>query len=98
VLSNIFIYSYYLQAVSCFKAAILKKIFIIAQIFQYFLIIVHSAQLIFIECDYPKGVLGFICAQSFIFIVLMINFYKKSFPKKDGGYYDYEIQMYRKRI
>lgn len=98
VLGNILKYSYYLLTASCFKATFLKKTATIAQILKRILIIGHSAQLIFIECDYPRAVLGCICGQSIIFIVLLSIFFKKSFPKKDGGYYDYEIQMYRKRI
>ncbi|GLV46212.1 ELOVL fatty acid elongase 7 [Carabus blaptoides fortunei] len=49
---------------------------------QFVLVALHSGQLLFIECDYPKSFMYFIGAHAILFYLLFSNFYKQTYTKK----------------
>jgi elongation of very long chain fatty acids protein 7 len=68
-----------------------KKYMTKMQMIQFVLVMIHSAQLFFIECSYPKIFSIWICSYAIIFMVFFTNFYiqeyiyrhKKALNKKD---------------
>lgn len=79
-------YSYYLLATYKSLQPYLwwKKYLTLAQIVQFFIMIVHSAQPLFIStCQFPKVFLLTNIVFSFIFIFLFTNFYLHSYCSKE---------------
>jgi elongation of very long chain fatty acids protein 7 len=58
-----------------------KKYMTSMQITQFLLVCVHSAQLFFVECNYPILFTYWIGSYAVIFLVLFVNFYVKSYRK-----------------
>ena len=52
-----------------------KKYMTKMQMIQFILVMIHSAQLFFIECDYPKFFSIWICSYAIIFMIFFTNFY-----------------------
>lgn len=89
---HIFMYSYYLLTSfgPKFKRFFwLKKYLTILQIAQFFVIILHSSLLLFVECDYPKILLVYSSAHTSVFLVLFLNFYRNAYRKQElyDGFY-----------
>ncbi|CAC5408130.1 ELOVL7 [Mytilus coruscus] len=65
-----------------------KKYMTSMQITQFILVTIHSVQLLFIDCDYPKFFVYLIGLYAVVFMVMFANFYvqtyKKSKPKSNG--------------
>ncbi|VDI24187.1 elongation of very long chain fatty acids protein 7 [Mytilus galloprovincialis] len=65
-----------------------KKYMTSMQIIQFILVTIHSVQLLFIDCNYPKFFVYLIGLYAVVFMVMFANFYvqtyKKSKPKSNG--------------
>ncbi|XP_076347005.1 very long chain fatty acid elongase AAEL008004-like isoform X2 [Tachypleus tridentatus] len=64
-----------------------KKYMTAIQMVQFIMIFVHSFQLLFRECDYPKGFMWWIGFHAVLFWFLFWDFYKNAYgksKKKDG--------------
>lgn len=59
-----------------------KKYITKMQLTQFFLIIVHTTQFVFIECDFPRLFTVMIIIYALIFTALFSNFYIQSYRKK----------------
>lgn len=83
---HIFVYSYYLlSALGPRIAPFLwwKKYLTQLQMTQFVVIFLHSFQLVFRpNCDYPHWILVPYCAAAVYFLVMFINFYRRSYVKR----------------
>ncbi|XP_063431011.1 very long chain fatty acid elongase 7-like isoform X2 [Mytilus trossulus] len=65
-----------------------KKYMTSMQIIQFILVTIHSVQLLFIDCNYPKFFVYLIGLYAVMFMIMFANFYvntyKKSKPKSNG--------------
>jgi elongation of very long chain fatty acids protein 7 len=52
---------------------------------QFVLVIIHSLQLLFIDCNYPKAFVWLIVLQAVIFFSLFADFYKQAYKKKQAS-------------
>lgn len=52
-----------------------KKYMTKMQMIQFIMVMIHSCQLFFIECDYPKFFAYWICSYAIIFMAFFTNFY-----------------------
>lgn len=83
---HIIMYTYYLFAAmgpKVQKYLWWKKYLTVLQMIQFVLVAIHSGQLFFIECDYPKSFMYFIGAHAVLFYFLFSNFYKQTYTKKE---------------
>lgn len=48
------------------------------------LVMIHSFQLLFIECDYPKAFCGWIGMHAVMFYFLFSDYYKQEYAKKEA--------------
>ncbi|CAH0562041.1 unnamed protein product [Brassicogethes aeneus] len=60
-----------------------KKYITTLQMVQFVALGIHTAQLAFIECDYPRSSLIFVGLQAVMFYFLFGNYYKNAYKKKD---------------
>ncbi|XP_072019478.1 very long chain fatty acid elongase 7-like [Amphiura filiformis] len=58
-----------------------KKYMTTMQLTQFFLVMVHCGQLLFIECSYPKVFVWIIGSYGFIFFWMFLHFYIQSYSK-----------------
>ncbi|XP_013780268.2 elongation of very long chain fatty acids protein AAEL008004-like [Limulus polyphemus] len=58
-----------------------KKYMTTIQMIQFIAIFLHAFQLLFRECDYPKGFMWFIGFHAVLFWFLFWDFYKKAYKK-----------------
>lgn len=82
---HILMYTYYgIAAIGpqMYKYLWWKKYMTAAQMIQFILIFVHSFQLIFRSCDYPKGFMWFIGFHAILFWFLFWDFYKEEYHRK----------------
>ncbi|XP_064606884.1 very long chain fatty acid elongase 7-like [Liolophura sinensis] len=56
-----------------------KRYMTTMQITQFILVVIHSSQLLFIDCNYPMTFVYWIGAYAVIFLVMFINFYRKAY-------------------
>jgi elongation of very long chain fatty acids protein 7 len=83
---HVVMYSYYgLSAIGPHMSKYLfwKRYITTLQLTQFVVIMVHSVQLFFRECDYPKFFIGYILFLSFIFLFMFSDFYVKAYVKKN---------------
>lgn len=84
---HVVMYSYYaLSAIGPHMHKYLwwKKYITTAQMVQFVAIFVHSFQLLFRQCDYPRGFMWWIGFHSVLFWVLFSNFYKTEYRARPG--------------
>ncbi|XP_074597726.1 very long chain fatty acid elongase AAEL008004-like [Brevipalpus obovatus] len=61
-----------------------KKYLTLLQIIQFIAIGIHSFQLLFRECDFPKVFCYWIGFHGFLFLALFMDFYKKAYSVKEA--------------
>jgi integral membrane sensor domain MASE1 len=49
---------------------------------QFALIFIHSLQLFFIACEYPKAAACIICSYALVFFILFSDYYKRAYKKE----------------
>ncbi|XP_041358337.1 elongation of very long chain fatty acids protein 7-like [Gigantopelta aegis] len=59
-----------------------KKYMTKMQIIQFICVVIHTAQLLFIECNYPKTFVYIIGSYAFVFLVMFADFYFKTYKAK----------------
>lgn len=54
---------------------------------QFIIVTLHSVQLLFIECSYPKLFVYWIGLYAVVFMAMFANFYRQAYkkPKSDSG-------------
>ncbi|XP_070563176.1 very long chain fatty acid elongase 7-like [Ptychodera flava] len=62
-----------------------KKYMTSMQITQFALVMIHTSQLLFTDCPYPKGFAFLIFLYAFMFIIMFLNFYRKTYAKKPAS-------------
>lgn len=64
-----------------------KKYMTTMQITQFIIVTLHSVQLLFIECSYPKLFVYWIGLYAVVFMAMFANFYRQAYkkPKSDSG-------------
>ncbi|XP_065158757.1 very long chain fatty acid elongase AAEL008004-like [Atheta coriaria] len=83
---HIIMYSYYLVAAlgpQYKKYLWWKKYLTLLQMVQFTLVGIHAAQLLFIECDYPKVFVYLIFSHALMFLYLFSKFYDRSYKRDD---------------
>ncbi|XP_045475588.1 elongation of very long chain fatty acids protein AAEL008004-like [Harmonia axyridis] len=60
-----------------------KKYITTIQLSQFFLVFIHSAQLLWSDCGYPRLIGPLLCLHSTIFFVLFSNFYRQTYKKAE---------------
>ncbi|XP_044754913.1 elongation of very long chain fatty acids protein-like [Coccinella septempunctata] len=60
-----------------------KKYITTIQLSQFFLVFIHSAQLLWSDCGYPRFIGPLLLIHSTIFFVLFSNFYRQAYKKKE---------------
>ncbi|XP_033211342.1 elongation of very long chain fatty acids protein AAEL008004-like [Belonocnema kinseyi] len=81
---HIIMYSYYLLSAlePKFQPYLWwKKYLTVLQMVQFFLVIVHAFQLLFIDCNYPKAFVWWIGMHALMFYLLFRKFYQISYKK-----------------
>ncbi|XP_034242770.1 elongation of very long chain fatty acids protein AAEL008004-like [Thrips palmi] len=84
---HIVMYSYYLLAAlgpQVQKYLWWKRYITVLQMVQFVLVMIHSFQLLFIECDYPKAFCGWIGMHAVMFYFLFSDYYKQEYLKKEA--------------
>ncbi|XP_033335311.1 very long chain fatty acid elongase AAEL008004 [Megalopta genalis] len=82
---HIVMYTYYLLAALGPKMQPYlwwKRYLTVLQMGQFVLVMVHAAQLLFIECDYPKAFVWWIGMHAVMFYFLFRKFYESSYKGK----------------
>ncbi|XP_031826836.1 very long chain fatty acid elongase AAEL008004 [Nomia melanderi] len=82
---HIVMYTYYLLAALGPKVQPYlwwKRYLTLLQIVQFVLMLIHTFQLLFIECDYPRSFVWFIGMHAAMFLFLFSQFYKQTYTKK----------------
>lgn len=80
VFVHVFMYGYYLIAALGLKDAIRwKKYITTLQLTQFVVIAVHSFQIFFTECDYPKVFSAFIGVHAILFFIAFKHFYNNAY-------------------
>lgn len=82
---HIVMYTYYLLAAlgpQYQKYLWWKKHLTTLQMVQFIAVMVHSFQLLFIDCNYPRAFMWFIGMHSVLFFFLFREFYKQTYQKK----------------
>lgn len=59
-----------------------KKYLTSLQMLQFIIIIIHSSQLLFIECDFPIGWAYWGCSYLVVFLIFFGNFYVQEYIKR----------------
>lgn len=59
-----------------------KKHLTLIQMIQFITVFIHTAQLFFIECDYPRVNVYIMCFNSIMFFSLFSNFYVQAYIKR----------------
>ena len=75
---HVIMYTYYLLAAmgpKYQKYIWWKKHLTLIQMIQFGIVFIHSAQVLFNGCDYPKILIYVMCAHAFMFFCLFSNFY-----------------------
>ncbi|KAF4516756.1 hypothetical protein B566_EDAN004595 [Ephemera danica] len=81
---HIVMYGYYLLAAlgpQVQKYLWWKKYITTLQLAQFCLVFAHSAQLLVVECNYPKSIVVLLGANATFFFYLFSNFYRKTYLK-----------------
>lgn len=60
----------------------MKKSLTMVQIIQFVIVVTHSLQLLFTECDYRKWVAYYSGIYAMLFFFMFMSFYTKSYNKK----------------
>ncbi|KAL3269871.1 hypothetical protein HHI36_008928 [Cryptolaemus montrouzieri] len=60
-----------------------KKYLTTIQLLQFTLVFIHSAQLLWTDCGYPKFIGALLLLHSTIFFVLFSNFYYQTYKKTE---------------
>lgn len=82
---HVFMYAYYTIAAlgpQYQKFLWWKRYLTSLQIIQFVVVMIHSFQLFFIECNYPMAFVYVIGGHSVMFFLLFADFYKQSYGKK----------------
>ncbi|CAH0561030.1 unnamed protein product [Brassicogethes aeneus] len=82
---HIIMYGYYMLSAfgpSIQKYLWWKKYITVLQMAQFVALGIHTGQLAFIECDYPRGIMTVVGLQAIMFYFLFRDFYKKAYKKK----------------
>ncbi|KAF5298122.1 hypothetical protein FQA39_LY02546 [Lamprigera yunnana] len=83
---HIVMYFYYLLAAfgpQMQKYLWWKKYLTTLQMVQFVLIMVHAFQLLFIDCNYPRGFVWFIGMHAVMFFFLFKDFYNQAYNRRD---------------
>jgi elongation of very long chain fatty acids protein 7 len=89
VLLNSFIHivMYFYYAITAMEmtriSRMMKKSLTSIQIIQFMIVMTHSTQLLFTECDYPKWVAFYSGIYAMSFFFLFMSFYKQSYNKRN---------------
>lgn len=59
-----------------------KKYITKLQLAQFVAVMVHSFQLLFRECDYPRIFMGYIGFYAILFLFMFSDFYRSAYRKK----------------
>ncbi|KAK9500607.1 hypothetical protein O3M35_001845 [Rhynocoris fuscipes] len=81
---HVIMYSYYLLAAlgpRVQKYLWWKKYLTKLQLGQFVLILLYLSTMIILDCQVPRGLTLYMSFNTFIFLILFINFYKKSYSK-----------------
>jgi elongation of very long chain fatty acids protein 7 len=62
-----------------------KRYLTVMQMGQFVLIMLHTFQLLFIDCDFPKIFVWWIGMHAIMFYFLFRNFYNEAYTKKPKG-------------
>jgi len=62
-----------------------KKYLTTLQMVQFILVMIHAFQLLFIDCNFPKGFVWWIGMHAVMFYFLFRNFYNKTYKKNASG-------------
>ncbi|XP_074036572.1 very long chain fatty acid elongase AAEL008004 [Leptinotarsa decemlineata] len=84
-LVHVIMYSYYMIAAmgpEYQKYLWWKKYLTTIQLLQFTLVFIHSAQLLWLDCGYPKLIGGFLLLHSTIFFGLFTHFYYQTYKPK----------------
>jgi hypothetical protein len=49
---------------------------------QFALIFIHSLQIFFIDCKFPKAVACIVCSYALVFFILFADYYKRAYKKE----------------
>lgn len=82
---HIFMYTYYTLAAmgpKYQKYLWWKRYMTALQMLQFVLVMIHSFQLLFIDCNYPKAFVWWIGGHAVMFLFLFADFYKSTYSKK----------------
>lgn len=80
VFVHVFMYGYYLDAALGWEnAARWKKYITTLQLTQFVMIAIHSFQIFFTECDYPKSLSAFIGLHAVLFFFAFKQFYNNTY-------------------
>jgi hypothetical protein len=52
---------------------------------QFILVFIHASQLLFIDCNFPKGFTWFIVLHAVMFYSLFADFYKQAYKNKQSS-------------
>ncbi|XP_049805466.1 elongation of very long chain fatty acids protein AAEL008004-like [Schistocerca nitens] len=81
---HVIMYLYYMMAAmgpAYHKYLWWKKYLTSLQLAQFTLVFIHSAQVLFIDCGYPKLIAAFLLVHSAIFFGLFYDFYMQAYKK-----------------
>ncbi|XP_043282372.1 elongation of very long chain fatty acids protein AAEL008004-like [Venturia canescens] len=96
VFVHIWMYGYYFLAAlgpSVQRYLWWKKYLTTLQIVQFVLVVIHSGQLLFIDCDYPKAFVWWIGMHACLFFFLFRSFYMEAYVKKSAKRKDAELEL-----
>ncbi|GLH03288.1 Elongation of very long chain fatty acids protein, partial [Gryllus bimaculatus] len=83
---HVIMYFYYMMAAmgpEYHKYLWWKRHLTTLQLVQFGLVFVHSAQVLFFDCGYPKLVAALLLLHSVIFFGLFFDFYQQAYKKRD---------------
>lgn len=84
---HIYMYLYYMLAACGPKLQPYlwwKKYITVLQMAQFLLVFLHSAQLLFVDCEYPKFSLYFTLPNAWFFLYLFNDFYIKAYRRRSS--------------
>lgn len=79
---HVFMYGYYLSAALGVKDSIRwKKYITTLQLVQFVAIAIHSFQIFFTDCDFPKALSAFIGVHAVLFFIAFKQFYDNTYKE-----------------
>lgn len=82
---HIFMYTYYTLAAmgpKYQKFLWWKRYMTALQMLQFILVMIHSFQLLFIDCNYPRAFVWWIGGHAVMFLFLFADFYRSTYSKR----------------